>query len=159
MNNCLCRSDVVSRQTVFVLVDYTQMVCKFGQVYIEELVANYQIVHPTGVISGYTVGCEGDPYLMVHLPDNHKVLWNPRVDNAQAMELQAALYMEIKTVVSERTVSVYVPALDKPLDYDESWSMGHTVWDHTPGAYKVALRKVISEVAALCINRSWKHEG
>lgn len=95
---------------------------------------------------------------MVHLPDGHKVLWNPRVDNAQAMELQTALYMEIRTAMSENTVSVYVPALDKPLDYDESWSMGCAVWDHTPGAYKVALRKVISEVAALCINRSWKGE-
>ena len=135
------------------------MVCKFGKTYIEELATNYPIVHPTGVISGYTVGGEGDPYLVVLLPDGHKVLWNPRVDSAQAMELQAALYMEIRTVVSENIVTIYVPALDKPLDYDESWSMGHAVWDNTTGSYKVTLRKIISEVAAACINRSWKHEG
>jgi hypothetical protein len=57
--------------------------------------------------------------------------------------------------MSENTVSVYVPALDKPLDYDESWSMGHAVWDNTTCSYKAALCKIISEVAAVCINRSW----
>ena len=154
MNNCLCYSGDVSPQTASEF-DYAQMVCKFGQVYIDELTTNYQIVHPTGVISGYIVGCEGDPYLMVHLPDGHKVLWNPRVDSAQAMELQTALRMEIRTAMSENTVSVYLPALDKPLDYDESWSMGHAVWDNITCSYKAALCKIISEVAAVCINRSW----
>lgn len=137
------------------MTDYDKMLERFGQVYIEELIGNYPIVHPTASLLGYVIEQDGSPYILLGTANDQKVMWNPRVNNSQAFELQTELYMEIRTDNEENSVSIYIPALDKPLNFGEGWSMGFAQYPPIEDGYKVTVRRLISEVAALCGNRVW----
>lgn len=127
---------------------------------LEEITNNRLVLYPHSNVTGYYTNDQGFLTAVLAVQGTRSVRWSPRCDNEQAMQLFTALYME-NTIVEQDdamdlwTVSISVPALDKPLTSGEYWSMASVTYGKDKLSYAQALRQAISETAALSLHRTW----